>query len=210
MSKDLVIVGTGGFGRGVMEMIAEESTTYNILGFIDDKQEVGSKVNGFEVIGNTEFLINYQKPISVFICLGDTKPRACMFEKLRINPLIEFPNYISTTVIHSIKTLSMGIGNIITCGCIVSCNVTIGDFNYVAIGSTLGHDLRTFNFVTISPGCNVCGNVIIEKNVYLGANSCVKQGVLIGENTMIGMGSVVVSDIPSGATAFGNPCKVKR
>ena len=35
-------------------------------------------------------------------------------------------------------------------------------------------------------------------------------GVTIGSNTVIGAGSVVVKDIPSGVVAVGNPCKVVR
>ena len=45
---------------------------------------------------------------------------------------------------------------------------------------------------------------------HVGAGSVVRQLVNIGKNTMIGMGSVVVSDIPDKVTAYGNPCKVVK
>lgn len=48
----------------------------------------------------------------------------------------------------------------------------------------------------------------IEKNVWLGVNVIVMKGVHIGENTVIGAGSIVTSDIPSNVIAAGNPCKV--
>jgi acetyltransferase-like isoleucine patch superfamily enzyme len=50
--------------------------------------------------------------------------------------------------------------------------------------------------------------VIIEDNVWLGVNSTVLKGVRIGENSVIGAGSVVVKDIPKNVIAAGNPCKV--
>ena len=50
----------------------------------------------------------------------------------------------------------------------------------------------------------------IGSNVWIGGNVCVMPGVTIGDNTVIGGGSVVTKDIPSGVVAAGNPCKVIR
>ena len=46
--------------------------------------------------------------------------------------------------------------------------------------------------------------------VWIGANTMVMPGVTIGENSIIGAGSVVTKDIPANVIAFGNPCKVYR
>ena len=50
----------------------------------------------------------------------------------------------------------------------------------------------------------------IGKNCWLGAGVIVLPGVTIGDNTVIGAGSVVTKDIPSGVVAVGNPCRVLR
>lgn len=50
--------------------------------------------------------------------------------------------------------------------------------------------------------------VVIEDNVWLGMNVIVLKGVHIGENSLIGAGSVVTGDIPANVVAAGNPCKV--
>ncbi len=52
--------------------------------------------------------------------------------------------------------------------------------------------------------------VKIGNRVWIGANSVVLPGVTIGDNSVIGAGSVVNRDIPSNLVAFGNPCKVHR
>ena len=52
--------------------------------------------------------------------------------------------------------------------------------------------------------------VHIGKNCWLGAGVIVLPGVTIGNNTVIGAGSVVTKDIPSDVVAVGNPCKVLR
>ncbi len=52
--------------------------------------------------------------------------------------------------------------------------------------------------------------VHIGKNCWLGAGVLVMPGVTIGDNTVIGAGSVVTKDIPSNVVAYGNPCRVIR
>lgn len=58
-------------------------------------------------------------------------------------------------------------------------------------------------------GC-IAKPIIIGDRCWLGANVSVLPGVNIGEGTIIGAGSVVTRDIPSGVVAAGNPCKVLR
>lgn len=53
-------------------------------------------------------------------------------------------------------------------------------------------------------------DVHIGNNVWLGAGVIVMPGVTIGDNSVIGAGSVVTKDIPSNVVAFGNPCRVYR
>lgn len=50
----------------------------------------------------------------------------------------------------------------------------------------------------------------IGKNCWLGAGVIVLPGVTIGDNTVIGAGSVVTKDLPSDVVAVGNPCRVMR
>lgn len=52
--------------------------------------------------------------------------------------------------------------------------------------------------------------VYIGKNCWIGAGALIMPGVNIGDDTVIGAGSIVTKDIPSGVIAVGNPCKVLR
>lgn len=52
--------------------------------------------------------------------------------------------------------------------------------------------------------------VHIGKNCWIGAGVMIMPGVTIGDNTVIGAGSVVTKDIPADVVAVGNPCRVMR
>jgi galactoside O-acetyltransferase len=52
--------------------------------------------------------------------------------------------------------------------------------------------------------------VKVGSNVWIGGNVSVLPGVTIGDNAVIGAGSIVTKDIPSDVVAFGNPCRVIR
>ncbi|WP_341833814.1 acyltransferase [Desulfospira joergensenii] len=52
--------------------------------------------------------------------------------------------------------------------------------------------------------------VVLEKNVWIGDSAIVCKGVTIGENSIVGAGSVVTSDIPENVIAAGNPARVVR
>lgn len=53
-------------------------------------------------------------------------------------------------------------------------------------------------------------DITIGDNVWLGGNVCIMPGVTIGENAVIGAGSVVTKDIPANVVAVGNPCRVVK
>ena len=52
--------------------------------------------------------------------------------------------------------------------------------------------------------------VTIGKNVWVGSGAIILPGVKIGDDSIVGAGSVVTKDIPNGVVAVGNPCRVLR
>ncbi|MBO9621047.1 MAG: sugar O-acetyltransferase [Niabella sp.] len=88
--------------------------------------------------------------------------------------------------------------------------VTFGD--NVLIGPncgfyTAGHPA---NIQQRNEGLEYAKPITIGNNVWLGGNVVVLPGVTIGDNTIIGAGSVVTRDIPGNVVAAGNPCRVLK
>lgn len=86
--------------------------------------------------------------------------------------------------------------------------VTFGDNVFVAPNCgfyTAGHPLEASER---NNGLEYARPITVGNNVWIGASVCVVPGVTIGDNCVIGAGSVVVRDIPPFSVAVGNPCKV--
>lgn len=80
-------------------------------------------------------------------------------------------------------------------------NVFIGSSNHSL--SLRGDEVRLFQGHTLKP-------VKIGSNVWIGANCVICPGVSIGDNTIIGAGSVVTKDVPDSVIAFGVPAAVQN
>jgi galactoside O-acetyltransferase len=88
--------------------------------------------------------------------------------------------------------------------------VTFGDNVFIAPNCgfhTAGHPLDAEQR---NQGLEYAYPITIGNNVWIGANVTVLPGVSIGSDTVIGAGSVVNHDIPSGVIAAGVPCRVIR
>ncbi len=97
-------------------------------------------------------------------------------------------------------------------------NLTLVDDTYIYVGdytmfgpnvtvATAGHpilpELRQF-------GYQYNASVRIGKNCWIGAGVLIMPGITIGDNVVVGAGSVVTKDLPDNVVAVGNPCKILR
>ena len=88
--------------------------------------------------------------------------------------------------------------------------VTFGDNVFIGPNCgfyTAGHPLDA---ETRNKGLEFAYPITVGNNVWFGGNVSVMPGVTIGDNVVIGAGSVVTKDIPSNVVAVGNPCKVLK
>ena len=210
--KDIVIIGAGGQGREVMWQLNETNKStgmYNILGFIDADPALANKViNGYPVIGDEQWLLNREQEICVVICIANPKIRKRIYQTLKTNPLISYPNIIANDVKYS-EFVTFGQGCIICMSSILTVNIKLGDFVIINSACTIGHDVVIDDFVTLYPGAIMSGNVKLEEGCEIGTGVKIIQGKTIGANTIIGAGAVVVDDIPSDCTAVGVPAKCR-
>jgi len=83
--------------------------------------------------------------------------------------------------------------------------ITIDDNCTICPGVRLiAHDASTFKAL----GYTKIGKITIEKNCFIGDSTIILPNVTIGQNSIIGSGSVVTRSIPENSVAAGNPAKV--
>ena len=81
-------------------------------------------------------------------------------------------------------------------------NLTLVDDGHIYIGDK----------TMIDPNVTIQFNVDVHvgRNVWIGAGAVILPGITIGDNSVIGAGSIVTKDIPANVVAVGNPCRVLR
>lgn len=88
--------------------------------------------------------------------------------------------------------------------------VNIGNNVYFGPNCSLFTACHPIDAEERNSGLEYAKPIKIGNDVWIGGNVCILPGVTIGDNVVIGAGSVVTSDIPSGVVAAGNPCKELR
>lgn len=209
--KDLAIFGAGGFGREIACIIKQINAIepkWNLIGFFDDNESLLGSSNEYGVVlGNTEVLNSWNKPLSIVIAIGNPNILRNVSEKIN-NQLIDFPNIIAPNAcIMDYDNIKMGKGNVICPNCLISCNVELGNFNLINVMSQLGHDTKMMNYNVVMPSVNISGGVVVGNCNLFGVKSFIIQYKTIENNVLITPGSIMLRNGKDHTTYMGNPAK---
>ena len=206
--KDLVIVGAGAMAREILWMVKEYNDVkpeYNVLGFLDYFAD-GRSLSGFEcthkVIGTIE---SWEPEEDQYFVMGIQNAK---YKRDAVAVLkgkgAKFISLIHPTCMVA-DTAKYGEGFVLYSYCKLGPNCKIGDF--VASQSTIPHDCVVGDYSKISGMCGIGGGVEIGHDAFLATGVCIVPHKKIGPNAQVGIGSVVVGNIPENAKVFGNPAK---
>lgn len=198
--KKLCIFGAGGFAKEVFWLA--RACGYEPEAFIDVHA-------GGTCCGKPIYDENYFDRASHVATVGVGAPK--IREKI-VNDIIRNHGNVFTTLVHpsAIKmdpSINVGYGSVICANCILTCDITLGNFSQLNLSTTIGHDTTTGTFFTTAPGVHISGKVNTGHRVYLGTNASVIEEIEICDDVLIGAGACVSKDILESGTYVGVPAK---
>lgn len=215
MTVHFGLIGAGGFGREVMPF-ARESVAKQLgvkredidVYFVETWEPENANCNGRSVISLNAFVaLTGDRYFN--IAVGDGAARAEIARQIGKNAK-SIALIAQSAAILEYNDIDEGV--VLCPNSMVTSNAKIGKFFQANIYSYVAHDCVIGDYVTFAPGVRCNGHVVVEDYAYIGTNAVIKQGsrdkpIVIGAHAVVGMGAVVIKDVPAGATVVGNPAR---
>jgi sugar O-acyltransferase (sialic acid O-acetyltransferase NeuD family) len=204
MSK-LLILGAGGHGKVVLD-VAKITGKWDLISFLDDRDGL-KEVMEIPVIGKLEDYKSFREDYNyAFVAIGNNELRLEWLEKLSKE------GFIIPKIIHPFSSLSknveVGMGTIIMPGVVLNTCAKVGNGCILNTNCSIDHDCILGDAVHLSPGVSIGGTVIVKSKVWLGIGSSISNNIVIGNNSIVAAGAVVIKDVPDNVIVAGIPAKV--
>jgi sugar O-acyltransferase (sialic acid O-acetyltransferase NeuD family) len=189
--------------------INEAKPRWDFAGFVSASgADTGLDLGFARVVGDDAWLLASDLEADLVVGIGIPRHRARAIEPyLRAGARFSYPNLNHPTALLDQGLVQLGVGNVITAGCIFTTDIQMGDFNLINWQTTVGHDSRIGSYNVLNPSVNVSGGVTIGDRVLIGAGAQILEGRTIGSDATVGAGAVVTRDAEGGTTVVGVPAK---
>ena len=209
--RDIVIVGCGGFGRevhDVIDAINSVKPTWNVVGYVDDAPSTENvrlvEARDSQVIGSLDEILEGE-PIHYTIGIGSPGARRAIDQRFQAR------GWDAATLIHPEATMGhdvrVGEGSIICAGVRLTTNIELGRHTHLNLNVTVGHDCTLGDYLSVNPLVAISGWVTTGECVMFGTHSTILQNLNVGAESVVGAGSCVVKNVPSNVTVKGVPAK---
>lgn len=217
MTRDLVIAGAGGFAReaaAAIHAVNEAEPTWRLRGFLDDDPTlVGTYRSGLPILAGLDAV---REPgdladTLVVVCVGN--PRDYRVRE-RIVHRLGLPESRYATVVHPSAALAPGVtlgpGTVLLAQVVATADVRVGAHVAVMPQSVLTHDDVIGDFATVASGVRMGGGVRVGRGAYIGAGALIRESLSIGDWAQVGLGSIVLRDVPADEVWVGAPARFLR
>jgi sugar O-acyltransferase (sialic acid O-acetyltransferase NeuD family) len=205
-SPSVAIVGAGGHAVSVTEAVT--AMGYTIAYYVSE-HAASDAFLGRPVRHDVDS-INIDPGFGLVLAIGENSARSRVWQRLSTTlPLATFPAIVhpSATVAQSVE---LGPASVVLQAAVIGAGSKVSAGCLVNTRASLDHESTLHPFASMAPGAVTGGRVEIGARAALCIGACVKHGVSIGEDTVVGAASYVHKDLPPGVVAYGVPARVIR
>jgi acetyltransferase EpsM len=205
----VIIFGGPGGGAIVAQYLrnlAARAVAYDPVGFLNDYELPGTLISGLPVLGpfsawtrqptDTRFIAPLQK-------VKESARRVALIRDLGV------PNARWISVVDPDASVAddavLGYATHVGPNANVSANARLGNHVGIRGGVYLGHDTWLGDFVFVGANAALAGYVRVEEGAHISPLAAVREGTRIGRYAVVGLGAVVLNDVPTGTVVAGNP-----
>lgn len=202
---DLIIYGNGRVAELTYSRLVE-STTYNVLGFVVDRDYIHDQILlGLPVVAFDEVSTAFPPTeVEAMMGIGHVKLNRIRAERYQQMKALgyRFITYISPTATVSSQA-SIGDGCSIGDGVFIDPHVTIGENVRVATRCAICHHTTIGDHCFLSVNVVTAGNVEIEPYATVGTSATLRDDIRVGKNCVIGAGAILMVDAPADSVWVG-------
>ena len=212
----MIILGGIGNGTVIAQAIDDAKRrgedSCQMIGFLNDREPVGSEIEGYPVLGKISdarsFAEQGYKFINTIYRIDGAEERMDLFSSLGLsddnlavfvhptayvapNVMIEPGAVIMPYVMISAGAI-IGKGSLLMVGCSIGHNTVLGHYNHVAAQAVVGAYIR------------------FGTGVHIGLNATIRENLILGDFSTVGMGAVLTKNIGEKEIWAGNPARFLR
>jgi len=215
-TKQIIILGGLGNGSVVAAAITDAYNKghreYKMFGYLNDREPVGSEIEGFPVLGPCTDAPKYYRDDFCFINtlyrIDGQGIRVKYFESLGIpdDRLATFVHY-SAYVAPNVK---LGPGTVIMPNVSISPGAVFGKCCLVMVSAVVGHNTIIGNYCHFAAHSCTGAYLSIEDSVHIGLNASVREHLTLKRGSTLAMGALLLKDMQENEIWAGVPAKLLR